>query len=155
MGAHMEIHRFRPEYAQAFRRLNEAWITKHFALEPHDIEVLEDPVGQVIAPGGEIFVAVEAGEPVGCVALVPMPDGGLEVAKMTVTESQRGTGLGRRLLERCIEEGRARRVPRLYLETNSSLAPALGLYRALGFRELACDGASPYARCDVVMELVL
>lgn len=151
----MQIHRFRPEYAEAFRRLNEAWITRHFQLEPHDVEVLEDPNGQVIAPGGEIFVAVEGGEPVGCVALVPMVDGGFEVAKMTVAESQRGAGLGRRLMDRCIEEARQRGAKRLYLETNSSLTSALSLYRAAGFRELACDGESPYARCDVVMELAL
>lgn len=151
----MEIVRFRPEHAEAFRRLNEDWITRHFTLEPHDREQLEDPQGQILVGGGEIFVAVEGGEPVGCVAMVAMPDGGFEVAKMTVAESQRGTGLGRRLMDRCIAEGRARGARRLYLETNSSLGPALALYRAAGFRELTCADPSPYARCDVRMELRL
>ena len=41
--------------------------------------------------------------------------------------------------------------PRLYLETNSSLAPALALYRATGFRDLA-PVESPYVRADVFME---
>jgi ribosomal protein S18 acetylase RimI-like enzyme len=80
-----------------------------------------------------------------------MADGGYEVAKMTVDERLRGSGLGRRLMQRCIDEGRALGAPRLYLETNSSLGPALALYRAMGFRELAgCD--TEYARCDVWME---
>ena len=44
-----------------------------------------------------------------------------------------------------------RRATRLYLETNSSLAPALGLYRAMGFKDLA-PVESPYVRADVFME---
>lgn len=35
-----------------------------------------------------------------------------------------------------VDAGRADGVPRLYLESNSSLAPALNLYRSLGFKDL-------------------
>jgi hypothetical protein len=72
----MEIVEFRPEHAEAFGTLNEAWIAKHFVLEPKDREVLDDPQGKIIAPGGRIFMAVEAGRPVGCVAMIRMTDGG-------------------------------------------------------------------------------
>ena len=147
----MEIVDYRPEHAWAFRTLNEAWISKHFTLEPKDREVLEDPEGKILAKGGRIFMALEDGRPVGCVALLKMADGGYEVAKMTVSESLRGAGLGRRLLERCIDEAVGLGAPRLYLETNSSLGPALGLYKAMGFRELS-GCSTDYARCDVWME---
>jgi GNAT superfamily N-acetyltransferase len=147
----MEIVAFEPQHAEAFRTLNEAWISRHFALEPKDREVLEDPQGKILAKGGRIFMAIQDGEPVGCVALLAMADGGYEVAKMTVTEAARGTGLGRKLMERCIEAGREAGAPRLYLETNSGLGPALGLYRAMGFRDLA-PSHTDYARCDVWME---
>ena len=147
----MEIVEFEPQHAEAFRTLNEAWISKHFTLEAKDREVLEDPQGKIIAKGGRIFMALKDGEPVGCVALLAVADGGYEVAKMTVTEAARGTGLGRRLMERCIEAGRQAGARRLYLETNSCLGPALGLYRAMGFRDLA-PVDSPYVRADVFME---
>lgn len=150
----MQIVDFAPAYAEAFRRLNEAWIVKHFTLEAKDREVLEDPQGKIIDKGGRIFMALQDGEPVGCVALQAMADGGYEVAKMTVSETMRGTGLGRLLMQRCIDEGRALGATRLYLETNSSLGPALGLYRAMGFRDLA-PSDTPYARCDTWMELRL
>jgi ribosomal protein S18 acetylase RimI-like enzyme len=91
------------------------------------------------------------GRAVGCVALLRMADGGYEVAKMTVSEEARGSGLGRKLMERCIEAGRQAGAPRLYLETNSSLAPALALYRATGFKDLA-PAETEYARADVFME---
>lgn len=147
----MEIVDFRPEHAGAFRRLNEAWISQLFALEAKDREVLEHPQEKILDPGGRIFMALEAGEPVGCVALLALADGGFEVAKMTVAESQRGTGLGRLLMQRCIDAAMQAGAPRLYLETNSSLAPALALYRAMGFKALAPQ-ATEYSRCDVWME---
>jgi putative acetyltransferase len=147
----MEIVDFAPEHGPAFKALNEAWIAKHFSLEAKDREVLEDPQGKILAGGGRIFMALEAGRPVGCVALIKMPDGGYEVAKMTVAEELRGSGLGKKLMEACIDAGREAGAPRLYLETNDSLAPALGLYRAMGFRDMAAQ-PTPYARCNVWME---
>ena len=147
----MEIVDFAPEHAEAFRVLNEAWISKYFALEPKDREVLEDPQGKILAKGGRIFMAMKDGEAVGCAALLKMADGGYEVAKMTVSEAVRGSGLGRLFMQRCIDAGAEDGVPRLYLETNSGLAPALGLYIAMGFQHLA-PAQTEYVRADVFME---
>jgi GNAT superfamily N-acetyltransferase len=148
----MEIVEFCPGHAAAFKALNVAWISKYFALEPKDLEVLDDPQGQIVTKGGRIFMAFNAGEPVGCVALIAMPDGGYEVAKMTVVETLRGSGLGRILMQRCIDAGAEAGAPRLYLETNSGLAPALGLYRAMGFKDVPPPAHNDYVRGDVWME---
>lgn len=149
----MQIVDFEPAHAEAFRTLNEAWISKYFALEPKDREVLGDPQGKIIAKGGRVYMALLDGQPVGCVALMKMDDGGYEVAKMTVSETLRGSGLGRLLMQRCIDAGAELGATRLYLETNSTLGPALGLYRAMGFKDLAPTD-TPYARADVFMERV-
>ena len=153
----MDIVAFRPEHAEAFRSLNEAWIRKYFALESRDHEMLGDPQGQILDPGGHIFMALEDGRAVGCVALLPLPDGGFEIAKMAVEEGRRGGGVGRALMERCLEVASAAGAPRLYLETNSVLAPALSLYRSMGFKPLARtrDPAADYERVNIWMELAL
>jgi len=151
----MEIVDYRPDLADAFRALNEAWITRLFRLEPKDVEVLGDPAGKIIAPGGRIVFVLEEGEAVGCCALMAMQDGGFEVAKMAVAEAYKGRGLGRVLMAACVERARAAGAPRLYLETNSALAPALGLYRSFGFKDARPAAPSPYARADVAMELRL
>ena len=150
----MRIVPFEPRHAEAWRSLNEAWISKHFAIEPKDRTVLDDPKGKILDHGGHIFMAERDGEAIGCVAMIAMADGGYEVAKMTVSESARGTGLGRLLMQTCIDKAKADGAWRLYLETNSSLGPALGLYRAMGFVDLdpAMRPATDYARCDVWME---
>ena len=145
---------YQPRHREAWRTLNEAWISRDFIVEPKDRGILDDPEGEVLANGGRIFIAERAGEPVGCVALLALPDGGFEVAKMTVDERARGLGLGRRLMEACVEAARAAGAPRLYLESSRKLAPALALYRSVGFRELP-PRPTPYARCDVQMELPL
>ena len=96
----MEIVEFEPRHAEAFRTLNEAWISKYFTIEAKDREVLEDPQGKIIAKGGRIFMAQLDGRSVGCVALIKLDDGGYEVAKMTVSEDLRGSGLGKQLMQR-------------------------------------------------------
>ena len=153
----METIDFRPELAGAFKALNAAWISKFFVLEPKDLTVLDDPVGKVIGPGGYIFFVMDGGKPVGCCALQALSDGGFEVAKMAVAESHQGRGLGRVLMQACVDRARAVGAPRLYIETNSALGPALGLYRSFGFRDLPgkVRGPEDYARVDTWMELTL
>jgi len=151
------IREFIPGDEIAFRKLNEEWISRYFTLESKDEEALADPRGSILDRGGRIFFAVRRNEIVGCCALVATKPGEFEVAKMSVTEACRGTGIGRSLLESVVAEARASGATRLYLETNHQLAPAIRLYESLGFRHLPAERIVPsaYARADVYMELVL
>ncbi len=155
-GTELTIREFSGDEA-AFRKLNEEWIIRHFALEPKDEISLADPQGTILDRGGRIFLAVRDSQPVGCCALLAMAPGEFEVAKMAVTESSQRAGIGRHLLERVITEARASGAHRLYLETNRKLAAAIRLYESLGFRHLPPERIvpSPYARADVYMELYL
>ncbi len=76
---------------------------------------------------------------------------------MAVEPSHQGAGIGRRLLQAAIEEGRRAGAQRLYLETNHALTPAIRLYESVGFKHLDTNRitASVYARADVYMELIL
>jgi GNAT superfamily N-acetyltransferase len=151
------IREFEPGDETAFRALNEEWIIRYFALEPKDRESLEDPKGVILDRGGRIFFAVLEGRPAGCCALIPAGPGDYEVAKMAVTESCQGKGIGKKLLQAVIASARAAGATRLHLETNSKLATAIHLYESVGFKHLPPDRfiPSPYARCNVQMELHL
>jgi GNAT superfamily N-acetyltransferase len=137
-----------------WRRLNEAWIHRWFTIEPKDRAVLDDPEGQVLGKGGRIFMVEHAGRAVGCAALLPMADGGVELAKMTVAEEVRGAGLGRRHMQACLEAARADGARRVYIETSGRLGPALALYEAFGFQRLPPQ-PTDYGRADVWLELPL
>ncbi len=156
-GTELTIREFRAGDEAAFRKLNEEWIIRHFALEPKDEISLADPQATILDRGGRIFLAVRNGQPVGCCALLAMAPGEFEVAKMAVTESSQRAGIGRQLLERVLADARASGTRRLYLETNRKLVAAIRLYESLGFRHLPPERIvpSPYARADVYMELYL
>jgi putative acetyltransferase len=149
------IREFEAGDEAAFRRLNEEWIRRYFEMEPADEAALADPWGKILNPGGRIFFAVQDDRLVGCCALVVRTPAEFEVAKTAVTESVRGAGIGQRLLERVIAEGRALGAQRLYLETNRKLEPAIRLYEKVGFRHIPPERLvpSPYARANVFMEL--
>jgi putative acetyltransferase len=153
----LTIREFEPGDEIAFRKLNEEWIVREFALEPKDEYSLADPRGTILDHGGRIFFAIQNGETVGCCALVAMEPGEFEVAKMAVTLAAQGGGIGRRLLQKVVEEAKDSGAIRLYLETNHKLTPAIRLYEAVGFRRLPPHRVipSPYARADVSMEIWL
>ena len=155
--AEIGIRQFRVGDAAAFRRLNEEWIERFFRIEANDELVFADPEGTILGPGGRIFLATAGERCVGCCALIRKKDREFEVAKMAVEPSHQGAGIGRRLLQAAIEEGRSAGAERLYLETNHVLTPAIRLYESLGFKHIAANrvAASPYARADVHMELIL
>jgi putative acetyltransferase len=151
------IREFVPGDEAAFRQLNEEWITRYFRIEEKDKESLYDPQSNILALGGHILFAVLDGQCVGCCALVPTGPGEFEVAKMAVTASCQGQGVGRKLLQAVVDTARSAGARRLHLETNHALTPAIHLYESIGFRHVPAghDGPSAYVRADVFMEMVL
>ena len=150
----IEIVDFVPAYAEAFRALNEEWITRWFRMEESDHKALDHPKKSIIDKGGHIFIALRKGEPVGTCALIAMNDGGFELAKMAVSPAAQGLGIGYLLGLACIGKARELGAPRVYLESNTILKPAINLYYKLGFRK-ASGTPSPYERSNIQMELVL
>ncbi|HVY86494.1 MAG TPA: GNAT family N-acetyltransferase [Caulobacterales bacterium] len=151
-----QVRPYRDADASAFKSLNIAWISKHFVVEPADLKSLDHPE-RILETGGAILMADLDGACVGSIALIPYEADTLEIAKMTVAEHCRGRGIGGALLETAIDLGRALGARRLYLESNSALGSALALYERFGFEHLPRERrpASPYARADVFMELLL
>jgi putative acetyltransferase len=151
----VRIRQFQPGDEEAFRRLNEEWIERYFRIEEKDRETLGDPHGEILDPGGAILIAESNGVAVGCCALIPAAPGTFELAKMAVTGQHQGQGLGRELVAAAIRTARSMGGKRLFLETNSKLAPALRLYERAGFAHAARVHQSEYDRSDVYMEMVL
>lgn len=139
----------------AFRDINLEWIERFFAVEAKDRTVLGDPRKYILDPGGQIFLAVDGVDYLGAVALMMMPDGCVELAKMGVRPAAQGRGAGRLLVSAAVDHARTMGMKRIYIETNSKLATALHLYHAAGFKPLANPIPSPYARADVQLELFL
>jgi GNAT superfamily N-acetyltransferase len=144
---------FRGELAEAFRRLNLDWIESLFEVEAADRKVLDDPEGGIIAPGGQIFFALEGAAAIGTVAMIVVQAGRYELAKMAVAASHRNQGIGERLGAAGIAWAREAGARSIFLQTNSRLANAIRLYERLGFGHAVDPDPSEYARADVYMEM--
>lgn len=150
----IQILPYQPAHQAAFRDLNVAWITRYFALEDLDRRMLDDPQGYILDPGGFIFMARYEGRIVGTCALIKEPGDVYELAKMAVTPAAQGLGIGWQLGRAAIDQARAIGAHELELLSNRKLAPALALYRKLGFREAPLP-PSEYQRADIRMVLPL
>jgi len=96
---------------------------------------LEALPGEYVPPGGALLIARDKDAAAGCVALRKLDASTGEMKRMYVRDAYRGSGLGRRLAAAIIEEAKKRKYRRVVLDTLPKLAPAIALYRDIGFRE--------------------
>lgn len=146
---------FEPRHADAFYRLNRAWLDAHDLYEPADEVHLANPRGTVIDAGGAVFIAERSGEVVGTAAVAPHGMREVELLKVTVAEEARGCGLGRRLVEVCIARAREMGADTVMLVSSTRLQPALRLYERMGFTHRPLPSPLPYETADVCMQLRL
>jgi GNAT superfamily N-acetyltransferase len=149
----ISVIRFRRGLAGEFRRLNLDWIERLFKVEAADLKVLDDPEGAIISKGGMIFFALDGDAVVGTVAMIRVEPDRCELAKMAVTPTHQGRGIGELLGRECRAWAAANGVASVFLETNSALDGAIRLYQRLGFRRAPWPHPSDYARGDVYMEM--
>ena len=151
----VQIVPYRGELATAFQRLNLDWIERLFAIEEADRKVLGDPERAIIAKGGQIFFAMNAGSAIGTVAIILTSPKRYELAKMAVATSHQRRGIGELLGAAAIAFAREARAESVFLRTNSRLDNAIRLYERLGFRHAPDPEPPEYARADVYMELMI
>jgi GNAT superfamily N-acetyltransferase len=140
------------EHSEAIRKLNYEWIQKHHHLEEGDIASLSNPKEYILDKGGFIYYAKLNNEIVGTVSLLKITDTYYELAKMAVTESAQGHGLGSILIKYCIKCAREKGAKKLVLYSNTKLKPAIHLYEKFGFKEVPLDPGH-YERANIKMEV--
>jgi GNAT superfamily N-acetyltransferase/Mn-dependent DtxR family transcriptional regulator len=150
----VKIVDYKPQFKQAFKNLNEEWITTYFKMEESDYKALDHPDKYILDKGGFILIALYHCEPVGACALIKMENDTFELAKMAVSPKAKGKGIGLLLGNAAIAKARQAGAKQLYLESNTILKPAINLYHKLGFAKIT-GATSPYERCNIQMELQL
>jgi N-acetylglutamate synthase-like GNAT family acetyltransferase len=146
---------FEEKYSLDFKHLNLEWLRQYFAVEPYDEYQLSNPRREIIAKGGYIFLAKENENIIGTVALMKESSRSFELTKMSVTRNEQGNGVGKLLMDACIQLAKQKKWDRLFLYSNLILVPAIQLYRRYGFIEIYLESNSQYNRTNIKMELKL
>ena len=151
----MEIIKFTPEYAQDFKNLNIEWLEEYFYVEPHDEEVLGNPIKYIIEPGGNIFFVKEEEKILGTVAFMKIEEGVFELTKMSITPAARGKRIGQKLMQYALDFAKKEGWEKIIIYSNRKLENAIHIYKKYGFEEIPIEGNNPYARGDIKMQLLL
>ena len=151
---HIQIIPYSEENKKYFTELNVLWVEKYFELEEHDKEVLYNPKTQILDKGGYIYFAKADDSIAGTFALIPVEEGVFELSKMTVDEAFRGKKIANKMLAFCLEEAKRLKMSKIILYSNTTLQPAIHLYRKYGFKEIPL-GNSEYKRSDIKMEIII
>ena len=120
--------------------------------EPEYEQELAD-VGSRLPPVAEVLVADDDGRVVGCITYVPGPtspmsehlaDGEASIRMLGVAAEARGQGIGRLLVEACIERARHRGCRAVFLHSTSYMHAAHRMYARLGFQRVPERDWRPY-----------
>ena len=150
----VEIIPFLPELKEHIKTLNLEWLTKYFKVEEGDQLILSNPQEEIIEKGGMIFYAKYNNKIVGTISLLKIDSVTFELSKMAVSDGNQGLGIGKKLLEHCLNEAKQKGIKKLILYSNRKLMPAIHLYESFGFTEIPIEDAI-YERADIKMEKIL
>lgn len=132
-----------------------AQLPVEYCFRTFDAEIAGLP-GAYWPPKGRLLLATVVGQPVGCVGLRPFPlDASCEMKRLYVRPGFRGGKLGRKLVERLLDEARLLGYGSMRLDSYApTMQAAIQLYRKFGFREVGPEPLEPTEGL-IYMELAL
>jgi mannose-6-phosphate isomerase-like protein (cupin superfamily)/GNAT superfamily N-acetyltransferase len=153
-GDRVDIIDYTEDQKEPIKTLNIEWLEKFFKVEPNDVIQLSNPTEEIINKGGYIYYARHNDEIVGTVSLMRVDPNVYELAKMAVTDSAQGLGIGNGLMQHCFNESKRLGIDKLVLYSNRSLSSAIHLYEKYGFQEVELE-AGHYERANIKMEKIV
>ena len=143
---------FENKYEKHFFELNIEWLNYFFYVEEYDRKILSNAKKYIIDKGGKIFFAVLEDKIIATVALMPTENElTYELTKMAVKPKYRNIGVGKKLLNKCIEFSNYNGFESIILYSNKKLKNAIHLYKLFGFEEIKMEIKSPYSRANIKM----
>ena len=98
----LQIKSFEDKYHQQFREISLDWLQSNDLYEKADDDLLDNPQ-KYLENGSFIFLAHYNDEIVGTVTLSPLENNTFEIMKLGVIDAYKRLGIGRKLLQICID----------------------------------------------------
>mgnify|MGYP001212060939 CR=1 FL=1 len=103
------------------------------AWEGFDAELATLP-GVYAPPAGRLLLAMQDGQPAGCVCLKGHNATTSELKRLYVCPTFRGQNIGQQLVKMLVEEARQSKYQRIVLDSHISMKKAHAIYQEVGFR---------------------
>jgi GNAT superfamily N-acetyltransferase len=136
-----------PAHIEDTRRLfreYETWLDVDLCFQSFEEELKNLP-GRYAAPTGRLLLAFAGEKIAGCIALRRIDDEICEMKRLYLRQEFRGAGLGKRSIERLIEEAREIGYQKMRLDTLPKKMPrAVALYKEFGFQPIAAYYDNPH-----------
>jgi ribosomal protein S18 acetylase RimI-like enzyme len=87
-------------------------------------------------PEGEFIIAKDSDAVIGCVAIKKLENRICEMKRLFVKDEYKSMGIGKKLVERIIEESKIKNYKKMRLDTLQTMEAALNLYYKNGFYEI-------------------
>ena len=149
----LQVRKYEDKYHGQFKNISLDWLHQHDLYEKGEDDLLDNPQ-KYLAQGAFIFLAHFNNEVVGTISLVPVDMETFEILKLGVVDGFKGLGIGKKLMQICIDISIEKGIKRITLESSSKLESALKLYEKLGFEHIEVVNTH-FETADVKMELKL
>ena len=128
-----------PEQIEEIRKLfreYENWLDIDLCFQDFERELANLP-GKYAKPDGRLLLISVKNQSAGCVALRKIAEGFCEMKRLYLREEFRGSGLGKILIKKLIEEAQIIGYEKMRLDTLPDKMPqAVKLYKSYGFCEI-------------------
>lgn len=119
------------------------WLDFPLCFQGFDEELAALP-GRYSKPDGRLYIAYWDNKPAGCIGLRKLSDGICEMKRLYVRPEFRGKNIGKRLVERIIEDAQIEGYLFMRLDTiKEKMGNAVEIYENYGFKEIEAYYANP------------
>lgn len=114
----------------------------NLTFQGYDEEIKNLP-GKYALPYGRLYIAYYDNKAAGCIALRKFENDGCEMKRLFVRPEYRHLKIGKKLVDKIIEDARELKYKYMVLDTLSNLHEAVSLYKKSGFQEVEAYYENP------------
>ena len=149
----LEVINYENQYHKEFKEINLQWLHKFELYEKADDALLDNPE-EFIKNGATILLAHLDDKIIGTICINPINKVTNEILKFAVLDGYKGLGIGKKLMNYCIDLCKQNKIETIILESSSKLQNALKMYEKYGFQHIEIKDTH-FVTADIKMELKL
>lgn len=119
------------------------WLNTDLSFQNIDDELNNFPE-KYQEPNGDFIIAKDNEDVIGCVGIRKIEKNVCEMKRLFVKDNYKGKGIGKKLVEKIMEEAKIKNYHKIRLDTSNTMQAALGIYYKFGFYDIKSYYNNPH-----------